>query len=461
MRRAILIIAALSIFNTFCTNSLEESKPAGEQFKISVDPRIELLTIVMNYSEWDYYGKFKDSTYSYFSRVKSHFDEFKDHEAVKWFNEEGSDWNLDDPPTIMLWVSDPPNMKFIHPFPLHPTSQMDSNDAKKTIALLNKFAEDSDFGQFWQANQSFYKEYAADLKGILPFEKYTGMMCDFFKEEKAEFIFIPAPLINRASFGPQLTTINGEIPHFISGVSRIENGKPWKSRGLMRMLIFHEFGHSFINPLCEKYRAEIFKHEHLFEYLREDMSDIAYPDWFPTTHEHIVRSVQSDMMKLAGYESEADQDYKVNLRSGFSLLPFLREKIEYYSKNIEEYNSFADYFPQVLKVFEEVEPYKTRVPQKLAMGLKSVDNKKVLVRWISEKSPLYKFDILSGDTLISFNNKQMKTDEDIKTFFDYWYNASSGDKISLQVQRKEMSRSLNLTVPFHEKYKFRKKANPK
>jgi len=453
MPKLIIVFLSLSFFYN-CTESGSRHELSMSHFIIKVDPRIELLSIVMNYSEWPYYGKFTDSTYLYYKRVKKHFDKYKNHPAVKWFDKQGVDWNLDDPVTIMLWASNPSNMKIIHPFPLHPTSQMDTNDVKRTIDLLNQFAEVSGFEKFWQENQEYYQEYEQELVDLLPFEKYTNKMIKFFNEDKARFIFIPAPMLDRVSFGPQLNVTEGKIPHFISGVSKIEFGKPWKNEELMRMLIFHEFGHSFVNPICEKYRDSLFAYEYLFEYLREDMSQLAYPDWLPTIHEHIVRAVQSHMMKLIGFEKEAEEDYKENLRLGFSLLPFFKEKIEYYSDNRNDYNAFEKFFPELIEVLQEVEPYKTKSPLGMKARFKIVDKNKIILSHLFQDSPLSNFALVEGDTIISCNNYALKNQNDIYKIYDNWYDSTPGGKIVFQIKRGDEIFNNDILVPFIERYKF-------
>lgn len=109
--------------------------------------------MILNFSEWPYFGKFAEN-HPYHQAVLDHFGDFKDHEVVHWFNEAGKNWNLDDPATVMLWLSPPPEMRIIHPYPLHPTCQISIPDFERTIELLNQFAIETDFMRFWEANQS-------------------------------------------------------------------------------------------------------------------------------------------------------------------------------------------------------------------------------------------------------------------------------------------------------------------
>jgi hypothetical protein len=357
MSRFFVLSAVAALLLAACTTG---PTPTGNAepaplFHIGVDPRIELVSIVLHFSEWDYFGKFEARDYRYAADVERHFGPFRDHPAVTWFNEEGENWNLDDPVSAMLWLSPPPAMTIDRPLPLHPTCQISEDQFRKTVDLLNRFAEDSDFMGFWESHRGFYDSLASRIGAQLPFEDHLRLMMEFFGETRSRFVFVLAPMINGASFGPQLVDGDVRIPHFISGGTDIENGVPVFSDRYLRMLVFHEFGHSFINPLCEEHRSDLFRHEHLFERMREDMSAIAYPDWFPTCHEHMVRAAEGLLLERAGYIDEARANVAKNLDLGFVMLPHFRQSLEAYLENRDEYPTLRGYFPQLLKVFDRVE----------------------------------------------------------------------------------------------------------
>ena len=69
----LMILLVLS----FQVRSQENNKT--KSFEIVIDSRIELLSIFLSYSSWEYFGKFDDTTYIYYQKVKAHFDKFKDH----------------------------------------------------------------------------------------------------------------------------------------------------------------------------------------------------------------------------------------------------------------------------------------------------------------------------------------------------------------------------------------------
>lgn len=426
-----------------------------ENFEIKIDPRLELLSIVLNFADWPYIGKFTQS-HPYYQNMLAHFTPYQDHPAVQWIKQAGENWNLDDPATSILWVSDPPNMQIIHPYPLHPTSQISIPDFEKTIQLLNQFATDTNFIEFWQKNKSLYATYENEIKSLLPYQNHIQLMIDFYGEEKAYFKVFPAPLFNGASFGPQLNLKNKQISHFIATFNSSQNGAPAFSDSLLRMLIFHEFGHSFVNPICEEYRTEIFKHENLFQYLKDEMSLITYTDWFPTTHEHLVRTGQHLLLRIAGYEKEAQNDYQDNLRKGFSLLPFFTQKMEYYLENRATYPSFRNFFPELLKVYEQVKPMPIKKPMRHGLLIRK-DNQNFFIRHIWDRSAAAQSDLKPGDQIVAINNQPLGSNDDLTQFEDLWYQAKQDQKITFQIKRGELAQKHSLHVPFIDAYTFIKK----
>lgn len=445
-----LCLALCLIFAAACNTTDQTNSSA---FEIKVDPRIELLSILLNYSDWPYFGKFDDTTYGYYRDVREHFDSFKDHPAVAWFNQASENWNLDDPATVMLWLSPPPDMKLVNPFPLHPTSKMDTSDVKALAEMLNRFAKDTDFESFWQSHQSFYHDYVNTIKDVVPFDSLINIMTAFYNEDKSHFVYIVAPLFNRVSFGPQLVTDEGVIPHFISGPHSIVDGRPTASAKTMRMLIFHEFGHSFVNPVCESYRQQIMANSNFFGYMKDDMSAIAYPDWFPTFHEHVVRAGESILLERAGYITEARENYKRNFRLGFALLPFITQKLEYYGDHHDQYPSFRDYFPELLKIFDEIKPVPARVPAKLGAALRMRGDYCVALR-ITDSSAIADAGLQAGDTIRAFNDTTLTTESDLYRLNDSWYDCSEGHVIALTVRRDGRDTTITCEVPFVEKTRF-------
>lgn len=446
MKNAILIALTLAFFVT----SHAQNKP---KFEVKINPEMELLSIVLNYSYWDYFGKFKTTEYEYYNNMKAHFDKYKNHSTIQWFDDISKNWNADDPSTVIQWYEGIP-LKQKVPFPLHASSQIDTVTVKIFIEKLNLFAEETKFWQFWEDNKNVYKKMQNKIDHLLPYDTYIKKLEQFYGEYDKQFVFILAPLFNGYGFGPQVINNRQKTAYFITGFSKMDKGKPYFSDDDLRMLIFHEFGHSFVNPICEEYRTELYKYEYLSEYIKSSFLS-NYTGWFAFCHEHIVRAGEGILLEKAGFKKEAEENYKKNMRLGFTLLPFFKEKLEYYDSHRNKYTSFKDYFPEMLKVFEEVEQVKSKRPKPIGLYFKA-SNEKVGFEFISESSP-YRDIFQLNDSIISVNNIAMKSQDDIFVLKDMFYESSESNILKFKILRDGEVIEKSLAISFEDCYSFIKK----
>lgn len=433
---------------------LAQQSQKEPNFELKVDPKIELLTILMNYSYWDYFGKFKTTEYKYYNNMKAHFDKFSKHPSIEWYNEASQNWNFDDPASVILWYDSLP-LKQVVPFPLHSTSQIDTIVVKEFIEKLNQFAEDTDFKSFWKKNNPWHDSIIQDLKHSENYTNYLGQMESFYGEKKDKYVFILSPLFNGISFGPQVKNKEHTTAYFITGFDGMENGIPYFNNDDLKMLIFHEYGHSFVNPVCEENRAELYKYEHLSEYFNSPFLS-NYASWFAFCHEHIVRTCESILLKKAGYKKYAQENSKRNLRLGFTLLPLLKEKMEYYDSNRDKYESFKEFFPELLIVFAETEPIKAEQPKPLGLYFKATDTG-ICLDYISGRSP-FKDSLQVNDIITSINKHAIQSEDDISIFKDIYYDSNKNDVIQLGILRNGIKYDLEIEVPFQNSYLFNKKS---
>lgn len=356
MRLREKIIVSLGIGLLLQQNPASYAQGTEARLEITVDPRIELMNIVMTFTEMPFYGKISDPDYKYYNDVIEHFSPHKNHEAVKWCEAFPYFLDVSFPVQMMLYLSNPPEMRIIYDPPPQASQQM-IDDISKTIDLLNRFAIDSEFMEFWKRQQPFYDAIIDDIKTRSPYERYLNTVKDYYGVAFSNYICVVSPILYGAAFGPHLDTKEGSIPYFITGPDNIEHGEPIFTERWLRLLIFHEFGHTHVNPLCEKHRAVLEKYNSIFHhFLEHDIIRENYEEWFIVCHEHIVRACEYRLLKNAGLASESEKNLQKNIDQGFVLIPLFVEKLEYYESHRDEYPTFESYFPELLTVFDEIPP---------------------------------------------------------------------------------------------------------
>ena len=158
--------------------------------------------------------------------------------------------------------------------------------------------------------------------------EYNQLMKDFYGEEKANFVFIPVPLFHRGGYAALRETKEGQVVYCIGGPHKLENGFPVYESKIIRFIVFHEFGHTFTKPVVNEYEDQLNKYKHLFKYMKKSMKKLTYTDWITTCDEHFVRCGEYFLLRLAGFPEESQESYERDLKQGFLLLPFLKEKME-------------------------------------------------------------------------------------------------------------------------------------
>lgn len=129
-----------------------------------------------------------------------------------------------------------------------------------------------------------------DMKIAEALDNYYGMKVNSYN-------IVLTPMFHNGGYGPGVKGENGLLDIYgIIGpfdTVRNEEGKmvPVYSSDTLRYLVWHEFGHSFVNPTTEKYVDEINKYSNLYPPIKDIMQSQAYGTWETCVNEHIVRAV--------------------------------------------------------------------------------------------------------------------------------------------------------------------------
>jgi hypothetical protein len=430
---------------------------AEAKLEIRVDPRIELLAVMQSLTTWSNSKGFTNLDFQYYRDVKKHFGPYKNHRAVRWLqdnlNKGGwGGWNYDAPPRAMLHLSNLPDMKVSIPFSQYLLSRGNGEkNLNSMVDLFNDFARISNFAKFWSDHQPFYEEFLKRIRRVVPFDDYAKLMIDYYGHTPPKFVFIAAPLFTGGGFAADVD----ETAYYFGGPQMLDNGFPAYSEAHLRSLIFHEFGHSFITWATADFRSQIDQHQELFAYMKPAMLAQSYGSWSVAVDEHLVRTGQIVLARLAGFPEQADADMNGQVRLGFVLLPFLVERMEIYLKNRDKYPSFQSFVPELIRIFDEVKPVKSKKPGLMGFTFLYGEGQ-CRVNTLSD-GPFKKVGLKKDDLILNVNGKDMIKDNCYKMLLSPWEAARTGDKVHVLVSGNGRQRELTVEVPFVEYYRFEKK----
>ena len=169
---------------------------------------------------------------------------------------------------------------------------------------------------------------------------------------------IICPLLGSRSYGPKIENKNGSYDIYsLTSTPYNKDGVPFINKEVAEYLVFHEFSHSFVNPLTEKYIEQVNLSEKLFKPIEYAMSKQAYVNWEITLNEHIVRAFTARAIEIQ-YGKQACNDVVRNeLQKGFVYIEHIIEMLREYEKERDTHGTtFAQYFPTLLSAIAKLEP---------------------------------------------------------------------------------------------------------
>jgi len=346
----------LVIFHALFVACSDQS--SASKLNVTIDPRIELLAAVQSLS--DYGEKFSLLTsldFDYKNDMHQTFKPYAGHEAVKLFQEMSHDgFSFDAPPTVMLHLSAPPELAIELPFSDYLVTRAGGKEKLiRFVEELKDFSKQTDFMTFFQEHTAFYQTTVRSIEENLLDLDFVGVLEEYYGQSQHSYNIVPAPLFN-GNYGPRISREDGTFDIFnIVSPRQIKDGILYfGSKDNFEHLAWHEFSHSFVNPLGEKHREELAKYASLFEPIRSKMTANAYGNWLTAVNEHVVRAVTTRLNHLHKSKEDGERVILGEKIYGFAYVEALCKKLEHYEENRDRYPTFTSFYSQLVKTFKEL-----------------------------------------------------------------------------------------------------------
>jgi hypothetical protein len=354
MKQLLLITFLLLYCAAAFTQQLTPISKTVGKLKISVDPRMELLSAVQVIS--DYPSINRKAPYS--GELMKYFAKNNLHEATLLTGQLAReyDFTYDAPVDFILRLSQVPELKPIHPFSDRMIERANGkSNLKKYSAALHHFALECDFAGFWNSKKPFFQkmvEYTAnDLSGYDP----VGKLEDYYNESKNSYTITLSPSF-AGGYGIRIPSKNNNPDIYgCLNVTEMKEGVPFFSKLGLSHFLWHEFSHSFVNPLTEKYKARIAASSNLYTPLEREMKAMACNNWGNCVNEHLIRAIYVRLLDIyeGGNEAKLQLENEKSLR--FAYIGPLIEKLKQYEHERQTKNiTFSEFYPTLLAVFDSL-----------------------------------------------------------------------------------------------------------
>lgn len=322
--------------------------------EVKVDKRTELMGVLFLNS--DYINEESElveecNNKEYRDEIINYFSKFKNEKIFKILNEiyQKYYFNHDAPIYLILQLNEDFSYENLPDYPFKDRLGGD----QLILDFLNEipgFVQKTNFLDFFNSHKDFYQTGINQIKNLIKDYNIVGFINNFYKLDLSHVKFT-INLMHFATHGNYGVQYNNEfIANCCLRESNDGNINFIDSIDNTLSLYVHEFSHSIINPLTDKYND--IKLE-FFNDIKEEMRELYYWNVETIINEHIIRAIEVIFMKLEPKIPNnlqcANNYIADNKEIGFKYIETCVNSLEYYIRHKDEYKNFEDYFPQILE----------------------------------------------------------------------------------------------------------------
>lgn len=335
---------------------LEEEIKLATDLIVKVDPRIELLSVVQHFTNWSeiYHTKFESR---YIKDIDEYFKNYKNHNAVILSRQlTNASFNYDAPPTFVLSHGAPPELVQEVPYTDYLIKRAGSEKKLVTFAdALREFAKETSFMTFFETEKSFYRKIENDTKRTIGDFDYIKFLEDYYGKKQSSYNVILASLFHSGGFGTSIERDEGYDIYDICGPLSSSNGIPnFGDLDNFQYILFHEFSHSFVNPLTESHLQEINEFKNLYEPIRSKMAEQSYTNWETCLNEHLIRVNVARFRNILKNSEEKkallDQEYD----KGFIYVYGLDSLMHSYESDRSKFPSYDSFYIEIINYLKTI-----------------------------------------------------------------------------------------------------------
>jgi hypothetical protein len=355
MRKLLMTIIAFTISVNAWMQTIKPIERTMGKLHVSVDPRMELLSTIQILSNY----KVIDRNSPYSKEIQAYFNSFSSQKAVVLTDEllQNQGFSFDAPVAFMLHLSQLPELKQQIQFSdylLKRAGNKENLDNYRTS--IEQFARESNFEKFWANKNEFYNKVVDFTISDLADKDLIKVIEYYFNESQNSYSIIISPSF-RGGYGPKLPASNNKYDIYsCNSTTNIKDGVPYLSQENLIYYVWHEFGHSFVNPQTEKYSDKVAVYNNLFAPIREDMAKINYGDLNTCVNELVIRAINVRLQEL--YVSSAASRVLINkeIANRFIYIePIIKKLKEFEKQRDSKHITFSGFYPQLFNVFDSLQ----------------------------------------------------------------------------------------------------------
>ena len=448
----ILIIAFLLFFSCLEIYAQSEVK-VGEKLWIACPKNLAVFHILVVLTPSGE-GMKERFPHPLVNQARDYFRDFKDHPAVMMTDELFQKMWYFIFNYLALYYSEFPDAQLegVIPAEFQEWRHMEKM-IEEYLASVRDFYLSSGFEDFWKAHSQDTQAIIKEVKNNLPPIDIPQLLEDFYGRTVKRYYFVPCPFMAQSATHVEVMDKDGNWMFY-----HLDGGLGSQDSFACVYFAFHEFSHSFIEPISMKYGEQIKKLAYLYKPLKKDFERMGYRDWDRAFAEHMVTAGQLHLLRKAFGEEKAKEMLQREIQKGFRLIKHFYAYFEEYDKNREIYTNLNAFYPQIFSRLSRFKVQEYRRPDILGFYYEFKGDK-CLIKDVVPGSAFQKAGVEKGDTLLSIGDTEIRSKQDFEEAIKWKDTAGEGDRLEIVVIRDGKKLNKTIVVLFVTDYRYVQEKN--
>jgi len=303
--------------------------------------------------------EFNDGTLKpYAKAIERHFGDFDNHPVVKMAVQLRNTrlMSCDGPMSLAVHIDRNLRLrKTTEEWPDTLDYRWEKDETDEFLEKLRQFAAETKFDEFFKAQRDIYEtgiQSCKDLICSLNLEKWLG---DFFGVKEYGDLKLVLGFVNGFyNYGPRFADGRTSEKYAIIGMRPFDPANTVMFRPMQIGTTVHEFCHSFVNPVVDKYMDRLQPAgERLFTAHGPAMRMGGYQKWESIMHETVVRACVASFVRHAFEPVYTDYYLKDEAKAGFVWTEDMGNFLKTYENQRDKYPTFESFFPEFVTFLNE------------------------------------------------------------------------------------------------------------
>ncbi|KPK78436.1 MAG: hypothetical protein AMS25_15390 [Gemmatimonas sp. SM23_52] len=316
------------------------------------------------------------------------------------------------------------------------------------VELARDFYSVSNFEAFWNAHAAEIESMIEQTAGAIRAPDLPQMMEGFYGREVERFVFVPSPFMQQSGMHVELEDDGRWTFYYVAG------GDIATDTFYNTYFAFHEFGHSFIEPISARHAERLNQLAYLYRPLQERFRQLGYRTWDRAFNEHLITAGQLHLSRPVFGEERVTELLERERANGFQLIDRFYGYLSEYASNRDRYPDLETFFPVILDDLATLRVEEYRRPGLMGFRTES-DRESVVVREVIEGSAFAEAGVQGGDVIIGLDGIPITTYETFREARERsWNQAAEGDSVQVVVLRGDTTMVMAIPVAFVTDYRY-------